>query len=162
MLRQKAAYFIPATVDRLRTVDDIPGLSQIRIPAGMYTSAKMGKGRAHDAAAGRSDSGDGGHSIPSPSYPQSPIYTPYAPASLPTMEVLPNSFPSPPPQLPFPQSGLAQPYYDSTRGIAGAALQMNSPTNSGGPSSFIFPPNKTKYSPRHPLDDAALKALKGL
>ena len=39
--RSIAVYFIPATVDRLRTVDDIPGLTQIRVPLGMYTSAKM-------------------------------------------------------------------------------------------------------------------------
>ncbi|KAH8118932.1 Gti1/Pac2 family-domain-containing protein, partial [Phellopilus nigrolimitatus] len=41
------AYFVPATVNQLRTVDDIPSLlANAHPPEGMYTSAKMGKGRA--------------------------------------------------------------------------------------------------------------------
>ncbi|OCB87364.1 hypothetical protein A7U60_g5504 [Sanghuangporus baumii] len=75
------AYFIPATVGQLRSIDDIPALANIRPPEGKYTNAKMGKGRARgeyypsdihggiSAAASSSMSGQ--------QYPPSPIYVPH-------------------------------------------------------------------------------------
>lgn len=47
------AYFVPDTIHLLRTIDDIPLLAVLRIPRGMYTSARTSKTRHTYSLSGR-------------------------------------------------------------------------------------------------------------
>ncbi|KIY44587.1 hypothetical protein FISHEDRAFT_67466 [Fistulina hepatica ATCC 64428] len=44
------AYFTHDSVERLRTVDDIPDLARLTIPVGWYKSARSAKGRARETS----------------------------------------------------------------------------------------------------------------
>ncbi len=129
-----AAYFIPATVDQLRTVDDDAQLARLHIPDGMYISAKMGKGRAPNYSSVPDGAG---------SYIVSPEGIPAA-----------YQYPYYQPQ-PYAQPGAA-------RGLAAPHAFVEQPVD---PANRLPPPNlpgtsRPSYTPRHPLDDAALRALR--
>lgn len=158
-----AAYFIPASVNQLRTIDDIPALVTIRPPEGMYTSAKMGKGRArgeyyptdiHSGAPAVT-----GAAMPGQQYPPPPIYAPY-----------------PSPHLPSPGSSRSSASPEALRASEWSRGSPPSPLSPGRERQTVIPnpartlppptlglhpatPVQSPYSPRHPLDNEALRSL---
>lgn len=166
-----AAYFVPATVSQLRTVDDIPILASIHPPEGMYSSAKMGKGRARGEYYPTDiHNGAGQNMVPVPhvsgqQYPPSPfhhhlVYAPYTnayppPTSVDVQEehdsrVLPSSMRSalPPPHSPTSASGRDMHLPHPSRILPSLNVGLHP-----------APQGPSPYSPRHPLDDQALRAL---
>ncbi|KAL5485488.1 hypothetical protein ACEPAI_8130 [Sanghuangporus weigelae] len=152
------AYFIPATVGQLRTIDDIPALANIRPPEGIYTSAKTGKGRArgecyssdiHSDISAAADS-----SKSEQQYPPPPIYVPYPGPQL--LSPLPRESASP--------EGLHAPNRHGSSSSsplsAGSDGQMqpNAARLLHLPSPRLYPAALV-YAPRHPIDSEALRSL---
>ncbi|KAI5119804.1 hypothetical protein M0805_006937 [Coniferiporia weirii] len=158
------AYFVPGTVTQLRTIDDIPALASIRPPEGMYTSAKMGKGRArggeyyptdiHNNAAGVL-----GMSITGQQYPPPPTYAPYPGPHLSPPGVSAGSPPETSRAIAWPIHG--SPPMPLPPGRDGQMLPNASRLHLPPPPPGLrpAPPAQSPYSPRHPLDDEALRSL---
>lgn len=155
-----AAYFIPATVNQLRTVEDLPYLRGIRPPDGMYTSAKMGKSRARGDYGSDIHGGGGAgagcgpamsvHAQPYPAYASYP-HSPGSPtAGSPTAyRDVQGCWPAPSP----PRDGQ---YAAHPSRVLPALPSPLAPLSIGlAPSPSVQSP----YSPRHPLDDEALRSL---
>jgi hypothetical protein len=165
-MRSLAAYFVPSTVNHLRTVDDLPQLADLQVPEGMYTSAKVGKGRAREAATADIHGGT--------SPPHIVVSRPYitVPQQYPTYVAYSNETT----QTPSPVSSNGSPLVQ-TPGSALRPTSQLSPRSEqrredphGYPLSsrtlpYIVPPNGLSpvsptagmYSPRHPLDTEALR-----
>ncbi|TDL26031.1 hypothetical protein BD410DRAFT_800654 [Rickenella mellea] len=135
-------------IHQLRTVDDIPEVSRLEIPPGMYVSAKVGKGRARDSWISGAD-GDVGPNLTGP--PNShPVYAPFPAQASPHEREA---------QL-AQQSG----WRVGTSGNVGHSPSQSKRVGGNAPQAGLpMPPQtgKAAYSPRHPLDDAALRSLKG-
>ena len=156
-----AAYFVPASVGQLRTIDDIPALANIRPPEGMYTSAKMGKGRARgeyypsDIHSGSIAAASSSTSVQQ--YPPPPVYAPYPGPQLPSPisreSASPQAFRTPA----WPGSSPSSPPSASSdrQMLPNAARILPPPALGLHPS----PPVQSPYSPRHPLDNEALRSL---
>ena len=157
-----AAYFIPGTVNQLRTIDDIPALANIRPPEGMYTSAKMGKGRARGEYY-PSDIHSGGSTMlgttPGQQYPPPPIYAPYPGPQLPTLSgsresISPQSLRASAWSSNSPTTPVS-PGADDRQALPHPARLLPPPSLGLHPA----PPVQGPYSPRHPLDNEALRSL---
>lgn len=144
---------MPATVNQLRTVDEIPALAHIRPPDGMYTSAKLGKGRARGDYYSTDIHSAGGPSMSPQAYQPPPNYMPFpgqpppvGPHSSPQAMRAPAwpGQPSSPPQMGRDTQMLPNP----SRLLPPPALGLTP-----------APPVQSPYSPRHPLDDEALRSL---
>ncbi|KAL5528719.1 hypothetical protein ACEPAF_7856 [Sanghuangporus sanghuang] len=155
------AYFIPATVGQLRTIDDIPALANIRPPEGMYTSAKMGKGRArgeyypsdiHSGISATASSSTSGQQYPPP-----PVYAPYPGPQLPSPVSRENASPQSLRAPNWPGSSPSLPPSSSSeRQMLPNAARILPPPSLG---LHPAPPVQGPYSPRHPLDNEALRSL---
>lgn len=148
-----AAYFVPGTVNQLHTIDDIPRLRTVHPPEGMYTSAKLGKGRAR-----------GGEYYPTDIHSSSPTSAPSS--SPPSAPYHPSLVYAPYPQLPSPSDPrLESPTHmlnppslsriASPRPILPHPAQLLPSQLSLRPAPRVQSP----YSPRHPLDNEALRSL---
>ena len=162
-LASLAAYFVPATVTQLHTIDDVPRLCTLRPPDGMYTSAKMGKGRArgqdyfqtdiHGSAASPGGAVDGTvagvsghHPYPSSAYPPYSGYPPQPHQGGSASPVSPLSLRPPAWSAGSPPRSETQVLPNPARYLPPLPLQP-------------APPVQSPYSPRHPLDDEALRSL---
>ena len=147
---------MPATVGQLHTIDDFPSLANIHPPEGMYTSAKLGKGRARGGeyyptdihsgsimAASATPQMSGHHSHP-------PTFAPYpTPRLSPTPEHREGSSPH---RLNPPNwagsSSAPRPVLPNPARLLPPALGLRP-----------APQAQSPYSPRHPLDNEALRSL---
>lgn len=171
------AYFVPATVTQLRTIDDVPVLAPVHPPEGMYSSAKMGKGRARGEYHPTDIHNGAGTIVPaahvsvqhasvqqySSSVHHPPVYAPYnnaysQPAPIEPREEYNSRSP--------PSSGWsALPPHHSSTSISTSGRDVRLPHPSRILPSLnvgLRPPapqGPSPYSPRHPLDDEALRAL---
>lgn len=146
-----AAYFVPATVNQLRTVDEIPALAHIRPPDGMYTSAKLGKGRARGEYYSNDIHSAGGPSMSPQQYPPPPTYTPY-----PGQPPPPGGSHSPQAMRVPAWPGQSPPHMGrDPQTLPNPARLLPPPALGLTPA----PPVQSPYSPRHPLDDEALRSL---
>jgi len=152
------AYYVPSSLAQLRTVDDLPQLGGVLPPEGMYTSAKVGKSRALPGSS-NSDIHIGSVGMPSQLHPHPPTYAPF-----------PNGPPGAHHNLGGPSSPLAHrrptwpvpgvlPHAPPSRD--GGSLGSSARTLPGLPALGLAaaPPVPSPYSPRHPLDDEALRSL---
>ena len=151
-----AAYFVPGTVNQLHTIDDIPRLRSIRPPEGMYTSAKLGKGRAR-----------GGEYYPTDIHSGSPL-------GAPPLSPVSGQYQPPPTYAPYPPHMNPPSPSEARTGSPTHTLNPPSWSRAGSPRPVLphpaqlLPPQLTlrpapqapsQYSPRHPLDDEALRSL---
>ncbi|THH06546.1 hypothetical protein EW145_g4011 [Phellinidium pouzarii] len=152
------AYFVPGTVTQLRTIDELPTIANIRPPEGMYTSAKMGKGRARGGDYYPADIHSGPVALPEMSmsgqqYRPPPTFAPYPGPSLPPPGGLDMQAPCTPP---WPaQSSPLSPRGREGQILPNPARLLPPPVLGIHPA----PPVQSPYSPRHPLDDEALRSL---
>ncbi len=153
-----AAYYVPSSLAQLRTVDDLPQLAGVLPPEGMYTSAKVGKSRALPGSS-NSDIHIGSVGMPSQLHPHPPTYAPF-----------PNGPPGAHHNLGGPSSPLAhrRPTWPVPGVLShappsrdGGSLGSSARTLPGLPALGLAaaPPVPSPYSPRHPLDDEALRSL---
>lgn len=164
-----AAYFVPSTVNHLRTVDDMPQLANLQVPDGMYTSAKIGKGRAREPVTADIHGGTIGtpHIVVSRPYINVPQqYTAYVAYSNETMQT-----PSPASSNGSPVVQTPGPMLQPLSQLSPRTGQWRDDTNRQSLSSrtlpYIVPPSGMSpispitgsgvYSPRHPLDNEALR-----
>ncbi|KLO11747.1 hypothetical protein SCHPADRAFT_905772 [Schizopora paradoxa] len=163
------AYYVPSSLTQLRTVDDLPQLAAVRPPEGMYTSAKVGKSRALPGS-GNSDIHMGAVGMPNQMHQHPPTYAPFPngpPGPLhhhghhphPHPLSSPGSSPTSPlahrqPTWPLPNASHRESNVSSSSRDAARTLP-------GLPSLGLTaaPPVQSPYSPRHPLDDEALRSL---
>ncbi|KAL5523487.1 hypothetical protein ACEPAG_7660 [Sanghuangporus baumii] len=155
------AYFVPAIVGQLHTIDDIPILANIRPPEGMYTSGKMGKGRARGeyySSDIHSDiSAAAGPSTSEQQYPPLPVYIPY-----PDPQLL-----SPLPRKNALPQGLHVPNWHGSSSSSPASTSFNGQMQPNA-ARLLPPPSprlrsaapvQSSYAPRHPVDSEALRSL---
>jgi hypothetical protein len=149
------AYFTEETVHRLRSIDDIPELASLSVPAGRYISARSAKGRAE-------------HSFPSD--PEGSGFTrleyvPYAPPQSVKPDSAPQSLDGQHPYLKIPQAWPRDPANDE-RGAS--TPRSTSPTSSNTPTpdergkQILVPLSYLEEHPptrRHPTDEKALMML---
>lgn len=162
-----AAYFVPSTVTNLRTVEDMPDLANLSVPDGMYTSAKIGKGRARETATADIH-GTGGASPTLVVAPRPYITT--VPQQYPAFVAVTN-------ETPLSASSNGSPVVQITGDNSRSVLQWNpndiqeerldarihvamsrTLPSIVSPGSFS-PTSPGAYSPRHPLDNEALRLL---
>ncbi len=117
-IRLAVAYFTEETVHRLQSIDDIPRLASLTVPAGQYISARSAKGRPDHRYSPESE-GSGFTQLE---------YVPYAP------------FQAPPASPPEPLSTVNQSLYPSSIGWP------NSSANNGQRMSCIRPLSQSSSS----------------
>jgi hypothetical protein len=148
------AYFTEESVHRLRSIDDIPELASLSVPAGRYISARSAKGRAE-------------HGFPSD--PENSgfarlEYVPYAPPQ----SVEQDSAPQPPSQHPYLKVSPAWPM-DLARNERNHSISRSaSPTSSNTPTTdergkqILVPLSYLEEHPpmrRNPTDEKVLMML---
>lgn len=158
---------MPSTVNHLRTVDDMPQLTGVDVPDGMYISAKIGKGRAREAVTADihgSAVGGAPHMVVSRPYISLPqqysAYVAYSNENMQTPSpVSSNGSLAVQTQGPLlrPLSHWSPPRADERdaihrQSISSRTLPCIVPPSGLSPAS----PTTGGYSPRHPADTAAL------
>ncbi|KAF7315876.1 hypothetical protein MIND_00104100 [Mycena indigotica] len=148
------AYFTQDSVDYLRTIDDIPQLAGLRVPPGMYKSARRRPGQQHSQP----------HPPPPPYAHQyaPPAYdapsNPYYPASvIYTQNPYPSRSPSPPSASP-----PSYPLGPASVSTLGSPARSARASPSRGLSPDLPPLEFLESIPppcRHPLDEKALMSF---
>ena len=101
-----AAYFTQATVDRLRTVEDIPHLASLDVPHGKYISTRLGKPRTQADASARHPS-----IVGSDNRRALDVYRPGNSQSCRTFAAFPMPYQVPPPHSQQHSPDVHQQYY---------------------------------------------------
>ncbi|TFK44307.1 Gti1/Pac2 family-domain-containing protein [Crucibulum laeve] len=139
------AYFTEESIDRLRSIDDIPQLASLHVPHGKYKSARSAKGRPDHIFNPETDS---------PEFSRLE-YVPYAPRRSPSLKLSPSShhpltwIESPPTD----SSQLNQKRPQRRRGPGSSASSDDSSPDGLAPLAYLqtIPPPR-----RHPVDEKTL------
>ncbi|KAF9010605.1 Gti1/Pac2 family-domain-containing protein [Cyathus striatus] len=138
------AYFTEESIDRLRSIDDIPQLASLHVPHGKYKSARSAKGRPDHIFNPETDS---------PEFSRLE-YVPYAPRGSPSLQPSPTThrpltwIDSPPHESPQPHHKANQ-----RRRDPGSSTSSDDSPEALAPLAYlqnIAPPR------RHPVDEKTL------
>jgi hypothetical protein len=150
------AYFTEETVHRLRSIDDIPELASLSVPAGRYISARSAKGRAeHSFASDPEGSG----------FPRLE-YVPYAPPQSVKPDSAPQALACRRPHIDIPRDwpmNAAKHERNTSTSRSTSPTSSNTPTTTDERGKQILVPLSylEEHPPprRHPTDEKALMML---
>lgn len=150
------AYFTEDTVHRLRSIDDIPELASLSVPAGRYISARSAKGRAEHSFASDSE-GSGFTRLE---------YVPYAPPQSIKPDSVPQALPAQRPYLDIPRDwpmdSEAKDEGNSSPSRSTSPTSSNTPTSDERGKQILVPLSYLEERPpprRHPTDEKVLMLL---
>lgn len=128
------AYFTQSTVNSLKTIDDVPILANLPVPIGLYTGARVGKGRRDH------------HSYDASSVYSTATWTPGAHSA---------SWAPPPPLHPYPRPSTAHRPSTITNAVT-PPIPLANERKDLAPLVYLnnIPPPR-----RHPIDETALMAF---